>query len=197
MLWLPAWRHAMSKALLVGGFTLSVAALLLASSLERSGPGPEQLEAMLTALYGPPGGGLSWAQLAWVPEAQRLDLDNLPGPQAARNLQQLVGQVLEPTGNLFGATWHVPVGGGFRTSTVTAQIVHPCRLHGHEDGSGLDVRVEGWTTAQVLAAIQAAHVPFHRAVVCDGFLHVEREDVRPPRQQVLVQTRHRLLMRAS
>lgn len=156
------------SGLLLGGMVAAFLLLVAASRARRPSPTPAGLTNILTGLYGPPGAGLTWADLAWVPGCEQ----NIPLPSQAANLKSLIGSAIVPLVNLAHLQVTIPMGGGFLLPGIAAQLPKTCPLPGHGDGTAIDFAVADLAPSAAFERLGRLG-RFSRAVQTQTHVHVE------------------------
>lgn len=105
--------------------------------------------------------GWSWAQLSRSATAERLGLDNTPGPDARRRLANLVKRVLEPLSAELGR--ELVLTSGYRAPRVNAAVGSESTSQ-HVVGEAVDFHVPGVPSGTVAATVIRLGLPFHELI---------------------------------
>ena len=115
--------------------------------------------------------------------AARNSLDNTPGAEQIENLRELCVYVLEPLRKYLKARCRVS--SGYRAPQVNA-LAGGSPTSDHKDGRAADVTFEGFTPAEVFAAIKELKLPVKQAIEEFGaWVHVSYDKSNIKREYLL------------
>lgn len=126
------------------------------------------------------------AELTRSGAAERLGVDNTPGPVEIANLRRLATTVLEPVRALLGVS--IKINSGYRSEAVNKAVGSTSKHSAHLDGLAADTVPAGLDLRKAFDTIRASAIPFDQLIIeNNAWIHIgiAAEGVKPRKQALI------------
>jgi len=125
------------------------------------------------------------AELTRSGAAERLGIDNTPGPAEIDNLRRLATTALEPVRALLGV--RLGINSGYRNEAVNKAAGSTAKRSAHLDGRAADTVPRGLDLQVAFDKIRASDIPYDQVILEPTWIHIgiAAEGVKPRKQALI------------
>lgn len=125
------------------------------------------------------------AELTRSGAAERLGIDNTPGPTEIDNLRRLATTALEPVRALLGV--RLGINSGYRSEAVNKAAGSTAKRSAHLDGLAADTVPRGLNLQESFDKIRASDIPYDQVILEPTWIHIgiAAEGVKPRKQALI------------